>query len=109
MTMILLPIRLVLGVTKLSAVVGYRLGRIAGYRRLTVLALGVTIGLLVAPVPGGELRARLRRRWEEWTGLVPAPDTAPVPPTAPGPPSPTVAPRAAPDPPGTSPGTASAP
>jgi hypothetical protein len=50
--------------------VGYRLGygsvrltggtvRLLGVRRLALLATGVAIGLLVAPVPGAELRRRL--------------------------------------------------
>jgi hypothetical protein len=39
---------------------GYRAGRLLGYRRLAVLAVGIGIGLLIAPVPGRQLRARLR-------------------------------------------------
>jgi hypothetical protein len=41
---------------------GYKTGRLVGYRRLTVFLLGVAVGLLVAPVPGAQLRARLRER-----------------------------------------------
>jgi hypothetical protein len=42
---------------------GFRIGRLLGYRRLTYLAVGVAIGLLLAPVPGQELRRRLRERF----------------------------------------------
>jgi len=38
---------------------GYKTGRFVGYRRLTVLLVGVAIGLLVAPFPGKDLRAIL--------------------------------------------------
>lgn len=40
--------------------VGYRTGRLLGYRRLALVGLGVAIGLAVAPRPGRELRAKLR-------------------------------------------------
>jgi hypothetical protein len=89
MTM-LLPVRLAFGLTKGSLVLGYRAGRLAGYRRLTVLAIGVGIGLLAAPVTGRELRARIREAWDQWSGVAPGPHTAPAPP-APG-----TAPAAAP-------------
>ena len=59
-----LPVRLVFGTAKVGTKVGYRTGRLVGYRRLFFVAAGVTIGLLVAPVPGRELRARIRRRLE---------------------------------------------
>jgi hypothetical protein len=45
-----------------SAKLGFRAGRLVGYRRLGVLLVGVVVGLLVAPVPGRELRARLTAR-----------------------------------------------
>ncbi|MCU1377502.1 MAG: hypothetical protein JWN29_485 [Acidimicrobiales bacterium] len=41
---------------------GYKTGRLFGYRRVTVFLLGVAIGLLLAPVPGRELRAMLKER-----------------------------------------------
>jgi hypothetical protein len=62
--LLVIPVRLMLGLTRLGFVTGYRTGRLVGYRRLTVLGAGVAIGLLVAPVPGRELRAALRR-WLE--------------------------------------------
>jgi hypothetical protein len=48
---------------RLAAVSGFRVGRLLGYRRLSYLAVGIVIGLLVAPVPGRELRRRLRERF----------------------------------------------
>lgn len=41
---------------------GYKTGRLLGYRRLTVFLLGVGVGLLLAPVPGRELRLKLQER-----------------------------------------------
>lgn len=57
---------------RLGVSTGFRVGRLLGYRRLSYLAVGVAIGLLVAPVPGRELRRRLRER------LVPEPPLAEV-------------------------------
>ncbi|HEY8525115.1 MAG TPA: BON domain-containing protein [Acidimicrobiales bacterium] len=79
---ILLPARLTIGVGKLSAksgykagrasVVGtYRAGRALGYRRMATLALGIGIGLLIAPMSGQELRDQLRRAWEQRRGADP--------------------------------------
>jgi hypothetical protein len=45
--------------TGYSVAAGYKTGRFFGYRRLTVLLVGVAIGLLVAPFPGKDLRAIL--------------------------------------------------
>ena len=58
-----------------SAAAGYKTGRLVGYRRITVFALGVGVGLLLAPVPGRELRARLQARFapEPPIPLPPAP------------------------------------
>jgi hypothetical protein len=44
---------------------GYRALRAIGPVRLAIVAVGVGIGLLIAPTSGAELRDRLRRRWEE--------------------------------------------
>ena len=72
---VLLPVRLTYGVGKLGVRTGYqagrlsvgstyRAGRFVGFSRLLALALGVGIGLLVAPTSGAELREQLRRKWE---------------------------------------------
>jgi hypothetical protein len=44
-----------------SAKLGYKTGRLFGYKRIFVFALGVAAGLLLAPVTGAELRDRIRR------------------------------------------------
>jgi hypothetical protein len=44
-----------------SVKLGYKTGRLFGYRRIFVFGLGVAVGLLLAPVTGAELRDRLRR------------------------------------------------
>jgi hypothetical protein len=43
-----------------SVKVGYKTGRLFGYRRIFVFGLGVACGLLLAPVTGAELRDRIR-------------------------------------------------
>jgi hypothetical protein len=47
-----------------SAKLGYRAGRLVGYRRVVMVLVGVGIGLLVAPMPGRQLRGRIRERIE---------------------------------------------
>jgi hypothetical protein len=42
-----------------SVAAGYKTGRFFGYRRLSVLLVGIALGLLVAPFPGKDLRAIL--------------------------------------------------
>jgi hypothetical protein len=54
--LVLLPVRMAIG----SLAVGYKAGSLLGYRRLLTFAFGVGVGLLVAPVPGSQLRERLR-------------------------------------------------
>ena len=72
---ILLPVRLSYGVGKAGVKTGYYAGRLSvgttyratrfvGLSRLLAIALGVGIGLLIAPTSGEELRERLRRQWE---------------------------------------------
>jgi hypothetical protein len=55
--LVVLPVRVALG----SLVVGYKVGSLLGYRRLLTFAVGLGVGLLLAPVPGRELRARLQQ------------------------------------------------
>ncbi|HEY2813427.1 MAG TPA: BON domain-containing protein [Acidimicrobiales bacterium] len=55
-----LPVRLAYKTTGLATKVGYRTGRLFGYRRLFVFGLGVAVGLLVAPMAGPQLRAKLK-------------------------------------------------
>ena len=70
---LLLPVRLSYGVGKAGVKTGYYAGRLSvgttyratrfvGLSRL--LAVGVGIGMLVAPTSGADLRDRLRRQWE---------------------------------------------
>lgn len=48
-----------------SAKLTHRTVRTLGYRRVTVFAIGVAVGLLAAPSSGAELRARLRDKLDE--------------------------------------------
>jgi len=72
---VLLPVRMTYGAGKLGVKTGYQAGRLSvgstykvgrfvGISRLLALALGVGIGLLIAPTTGAELREQLRRKWE---------------------------------------------
>jgi hypothetical protein len=67
---------------------GYKTGRFVGYRRLTVFLLGVGVGLLLAPVPGGQLRAMIRERLMPESSPIPLPpvrrEPTPAPATAEG-------------------------
>jgi osmotically-inducible protein OsmY len=63
--MIFFPARVGVGTTKLGMKAGYRAGRLLGYRRVFVFALGVGVGLLIAPMTGRELRARLQTLLEQ--------------------------------------------
>ena len=78
--LLLLPFKLVLAsfetVFRLGRVVGSvpvrvsrGTGRILGFRGMVGLALGVAAGLLLAPVPGRELRARLVALWRAREGV----------------------------------------
>jgi hypothetical protein len=51
------PVKTSVGSVKL----GYKTGRLFGYKRIFVFVLGVGVGLLLAPVTGAELRERVRR------------------------------------------------
>ena len=66
--MLTLPFRLVGLGFKLgtgSAKVTHRTVRLVGYRRLFVFGTGVAVGLLIAPVPGDKLRAKIREAIEQ--------------------------------------------
>ena len=71
--LVFFPIKLGTKATKVAAKTGYRTGRLLGYRRLTVFALGVFVGLLIAPGPGEELRAKLKE-WMQGLQLPSDPD-----------------------------------
>lgn len=66
--LIFLPAKVGVGTTRLGVKAGYRTGRFLGYRRLFVLAVGIGIGLLIAPTPGRELRAKLQAWFEGQLG-----------------------------------------
>jgi hypothetical protein len=66
-----LPFRLIgtgYKVGALSARTTRRTVRFVGYRRVALLLVGIGIGLLLAPVPGAELRRRLRSSLEARSG-----------------------------------------
>ncbi len=67
----LLPLRIAFGTTKLGLKVGYRTGRLVGYRRITVFGLGVAAGLLLAPTTGRQLRGKLQSLAQGRLGGVP--------------------------------------
>ncbi len=58
--LIVLPVRIALGLTSVTAKTSYRTGRLLGYRRVFVFGAGIAVGLLLAPVPGAQLRAKLQ-------------------------------------------------
>jgi hypothetical protein len=63
--LLFLPARVGVGSTRLGVKAGYRAGRLLGYRRLFVFGAGVAVGLLVAPMAGRELRAKLQELADE--------------------------------------------
>ena len=71
--LVFFPIKLGTKATTVAAKTGYRTGRLFGYRRLAVFGLGVFVGLLLAPGPGAELRAKLRS-WTQGLQLPSDPD-----------------------------------
>lgn len=56
----------------------HRTLRLMGYRRLVVFGMGIGVGLLVAPGPGAELRAKLRAAVDDLQGRTGGPGTADV-------------------------------
>ncbi len=72
---LVLTVKLLFGTTKLttkatsgSFKLGFRAGRLMGFRRLTMLAIGFGIGMLVAPRTGAQNRAALRRWYDDLIG-----------------------------------------
>lgn len=63
--LVFFPVKLGTKATKVAAKTGYRTGRLFGYRRLAVFGIGVFVGLLIAPGPGEELRAKLKAWFRE--------------------------------------------
>jgi hypothetical protein len=61
-----------------SAKLGYKTGRLLGYRRVLVFGLGVAVGLLLAPTTGAALRARIRALLDGDMTNDPVPAEAPV-------------------------------
>ncbi len=59
------PIRLSLKIPRLSV-------RLTGVSNALVLAIGVLVGLLLAPTSGAEFRRRLQERMDERRGAGPA-------------------------------------
>ena len=89
MWLLTLPFRLVFGTAKLgtkaaakttagSFKAGYRAGRLLGYRRMFFVAIGIGIGLLVAPVPGRQMREKVRGWLEDQFGPGVAGELPPV-------------------------------
>lgn len=66
--LLFLPAKVGVGTTKLGVKAGYRTGRLLGYRRIFVFGAGVAVGLLIAPTPGRELRAKLQAMLDERRG-----------------------------------------
>lgn len=66
--LLFLPAKVGVGTTRLGVKAGYRTGRLLGYRRVFVFGVGVAVGLLIAPTPGRELRAKLQALLDERRG-----------------------------------------
>lgn len=63
--LLFLPAKVGAGTTRLGVKAGYRTGRLLGYRRIFVFGAGVAVGLLIAPMAGRELRAKLQQMAED--------------------------------------------
>ncbi len=57
---VFLPFRVGFKTTRVATKVGYRAGRLVGYRRLALFGTGVVVGMLIAPMAGAVLREKLR-------------------------------------------------
>lgn len=75
--MIWLLTRLVVWPVK-SLELGFKTGRLLGYRRIIVFGLGVAVGLLVAPTTGAVLREKLRALIEGDMTNDPVPAESPI-------------------------------
>jgi hypothetical protein len=58
--LVFFPVKVGAKATKAAAKTGYRTGRLLGYRRVFVFAVGVAVGVLFAPGPGRELREKIK-------------------------------------------------
>lgn len=54
-----LPVKVGTKTGLVASKVGYRTARFVGFKRLVLIGIGVGIGLLIAPLPGREMRERL--------------------------------------------------
>ena len=61
-----------------SAKLGYKTGRLLGYRRIFVFGLGVAVGLLIAPMTGAALRRRIQALIDGDVSNDPVPAESPV-------------------------------
>jgi hypothetical protein len=61
-----------------SMAIGYRTGRLLGYRRIFVFLAGVAVGMLIAPMTGAALRAKLQAALEGDLTNDPVPAESPV-------------------------------
>lgn len=61
-----------------SAKLGYRTGRLFGYRRIFVFGLGVLVGLLIAPMTGAALRQKIQSLLDGDVSNDPVPAESPV-------------------------------
>jgi hypothetical protein len=61
-----------------SAKLGYRTGRLVGYRRVVVFGLGVAVGLLVAPMTGAALRQKIQALIDGDVANDPVPAESPI-------------------------------
>ena len=87
--LIVWPVKLAVGTTAFatkttaktaagSAKLGYRTGRLFGYRNMVLLAAGVGVGLAVAKKPGAELREDIRARLVDRGYIAPRASTATI-------------------------------